>query len=178
MDLPSSGEVIFEDQDLSHASEAQLTRFRRNDIGFVFQFFNLISDLTTTENIELAAALVDNPLPIDEILSIIELNDVKNNFPSQMSGGQQQRVAIARAIIKNPRILLCDEPTGSLDFETGKLVLGLLAKINREQQTTVIIVTHNTPIAAMADRVVRMRSGSIVEIMENANPVSPERIEW
>ena len=178
MDLPTSGKVIFGDQDLSRASEAQLTRFRRNDIGFVFQFFNLISDLTTTENIELAASLVDNPLSVEEILNIIGLNDRINSFPSQMSGGEQQRVAIARAIIKNPRIVLCDEPTGSLDFETGKLVLGLLAKINKEQQTTVIIVTHNTPIADMADRVVKMRSGSIVEITENANPVSPEEIQW
>lgn len=178
MDLPSTGEVLFWGKDLSRAKDNELTKYRREDVGFVFQFFNLMPDLTTRENIELAAGLVAKPENIDVLIKEVDLSDVENNFPSQMSGGQQQRISIARAIAKNPQLLLCDEPTGSLDFETGKLVLSLLARINRDRGTTVIIVTHNTPIAAMADRVIRMRSGRIVEIQENESPASPERIEW
>lgn len=178
MDLPTSGGVFFAGQDLSRAGEGELTRYRRNEVGFIFQFFNLIADLTARENIELAADLVENPLPIDEVIQDIDISPVKDNFPSQMSGGQQQRVSIARAVAKNPRLLLCDEPTGSLDFETGKLVLSQLSRISRERGSTVVIVTHNTPIAQMGDRVIRMRSGRIVEITANSNPLPPERIEW
>lgn len=178
MDLPTSGGVFFLDKDLSRADDTDLTRYRRNEVGFIFQFFNLIADLTARENIEMASNLVENPLPIDRVIDDIDISAVKDNFPSQMSGGQQQRVSIARAMVKNPRLLLCDEPTGSLDFETGKLVLDQLNKICRERGSTVVIVTHNTPIAQMGDRVIRMRSGSIVEVTENAAPFSAERIEW
>jgi len=178
MDLPTSGRVVFDSHDLSRADKLQLTHFRRNEVGFVFQFFNLVPDLTALENIELAASLVDAPLSADEIIRTIELEGIKDSFPSRMSGGEQQRVAIARAIAKNPRLLLCDEPTGSLDFEAGKLVLSLLARVNKERGAAVVIVTHNTAIAAMADRVVRMRSGMIVEITQNIDPVKPENIEW
>jgi putative ABC transport system ATP-binding protein len=178
MDLPTSGEVFFNGQNLSRASEAQLTQYRRNEVGFVFQFFNLIPDLTASENVELAANLVEHPLSVAEVLNDVEMADRSDHFPSQMSGGEQQRVSIARAVVKNPRLLLCDEPTGSLDFLTGRLILELLAKINRKQGSTVIIVTHNAAIAAMANRVVRMSSGSVAGITVNESPVSPERIEW
>lgn len=178
MDLPSTGQVMFGGKDLSRSGDAGLTRFRRYELGFVFQFFNLIPDLTAKENVELAANLVDEPLPATEVLKEVGLDNRMDHFPSQLSGGEQQRVAIARAAVKNPRLLLCDEPTGALDHLTGKLILSLLAKINRERGSTVVIVTHNTPISAMANRVVRMSSGMIVELTENQSPVSPERIEW
>jgi putative ABC transport system ATP-binding protein len=178
MDSPTSGQVIFADQNISGGGEDVLTHYRRNEVGFVFQFYNLIPDLTARENVELAAQLVKKPLPIDEILEEVGLNQRMDHFPSQMSGGEQQRISIARAVIKNPRLLLCDEPTGALDFQTGKLILGLLKKINQEKGCTVILITHNTAIGAMGDRVARMRSGEIVEITENPNPISPEGIEW
>ncbi|MGD0152703.1 MAG: ABC transporter ATP-binding protein [Thermacetogeniaceae bacterium] len=178
MDLPTSGQVYFNGQDLSRASEAQLTRYRRNDVGFVFQFFNLITDLTARENVELAADLVEHPLSAVEVLTEVGMADRIDHFPSQMSGGEQQRVSIARAVVKNPRLLLCDEPTGSLDFLTGRLILELLANINRKWGRTVVIVTHNAPIAAMANRVVRMSSGSVVEVAGNESPAPAERIEW
>lgn len=178
MDLPSTGKVFYGNNELNQAGDAGLTRFRRFELGFVFQFFNLIPDLTAKENVELAANLVDEPLSADEVLSEVGLGERMDHFPSQLSGGEQQRVAIARAAVKNPPLLLCDEPTGALDHLTGKLILGLLAKINRERGSAVVIVTHNTPISAMAHRVVRMSSGMIVELVENQSPVSPERIEW
>ena len=178
MDSPTSGQVIFANQNISGGGEDVLTHYRRNEVGFVFQFYNLIPDLTARENVELAAQLVKKPLPIDEILEEVGLNQRMDHFPSQMSGGEQQRISIARAVIKNPRLLLCDEPTGALDFQTGKLILGLLQKINQEKGCTVILITHNTAIGAMGDRVARMRSGEIVEITENPNPISPEGIEW
>lgn len=178
VDLPTSGSVLFANQDLSRASDAQLTAYRRNQVGFVFQFYNLIPDLTALENVEMAANLVDKPLPTREVLREMGLEGRMGHFPSQLSGGEQQRISIARALVKNPRLLLCDEPTGALDFETGKLVLSLLQKINQERGCTVVIVTHNTPLAAMANRVVRMRSGSILDVSENPNPVPPERIDW
>lgn len=178
MDTTSSGRVIFGDEELSRAGDAQLTRYRRKEVGFVFQFYNLIADLTAKENVELAANLVDNPFSTEEVLIDVGLESRMNHFPSQLSGGEQQRVSIARAAVKNPRLLLCDEPTGALDHQTGKLILGLLAKINRERGSTVVIVTHNTSIGDMANRVVRMRSGEITEIIENKTTVSPERIEW
>lgn len=178
MDLPTGGRVYFGEQDLSRASEAQLTRYRRHEVGFVFQFFNLIPDLTARENVELAANLVRHRLPAAEVLREVGMAERMDHFPSQLSGGEQQRVAIARAVVKNPRLLICDEPTGSLDYLTGRLILGLLARINRERGTTVVIVTHNASIGAMAHRVARMSSGRIVEVRENPTPVPPERIEW
>lgn len=178
MDLPSSGQVFFAGENLSRAGDAQLTRYRREELGFVFQFYNLIPDLTARENVELAANLVEDPLPTEEVLREVGLDTRVDHFPSQLSGGEQQRVAIARAAVKNPRLLLCDEPTGALDHVTGKLILSLLARINRERGSTVVIVTHNTPIGAMAHRVARMSSGSVVEIKENESPLPPERIEW
>lgn len=178
MDLPSTGELFFNGENLSQAGDALLTRYRRKEIGFVFQFYNLIPDLTAQENVELAANLVENPLPVAKMLAEVGLAERKDHFPSQLSGGEQQRVSIARAAAKNPRLLLCDEPTGALDHQTGKRILGLLSKINRESGSTVIIVTHNTVIGEMANRVVRMRSGKIVEIAENPSPVPPERIDW
>jgi len=178
MELPSSGQVYFGQEDLSQAGDNQLTRYRRNQVGFVFQFYNLISDLTARENVELAANLVDNPLPTVDVLKDVGLETRMDHFPSQLSGGEQQRVSIARAAVKNPPLLLCDEPTGALDNQTGKLILELLAKISRERGSTVVIVTHNTAIGAMAHRIVRMSSGKIVEITENPSPLSPERIVW
>lgn len=178
MDLPSSGRVFFGTDDLSRAGENKLTQFRRNELGFVFQHYNLIPDLTARENVELAAELVDNSLPAEKVLKEVGLEIRMDHFPSQLSGGEQQRVAIARAAVKNPRLLLCDEPTGALDYQTGKLILTLLVNINREQNSTVVIVTHNTPISAIAHRVVRMSSGYIAEITENQFPASPERIAW
>lgn len=178
MDSPTSGEVYFGTEELSRASEARLTRYRREEVGFVFQFFNLIPDLTSRENVELAGNLVENPLPAAEVLKEVGMEDRMDHFPSQLSGGEQQRVSIARAVVKNPRLLICDEPTGSLDYKTGRMILGLLAKFNRDRGSTVVIVTHNAPIGAMAHRVARMSSGRIVEITENPAPVEPERIEW
>lgn len=178
MDLPSRGSVYYDREDLSRAGDARLTRYRRNEVGFVFQFYNLIPDLTAVENVELAAGLVEKPFPAADMLKEVGLTDRMSHFPSQLSGGEQQRVSIARAMVKNPRLLLCDEPTGALDYQTGKLILGLLATIARERGSTVVIVTHNTGIGAMAHRVVRMRSGEIAEITENSRPVDPERIDW
>ncbi len=178
MDLPSTGEVFFDGENLSRAAEGQLTAYRRREVGFVFQFYNLIPDLTAGENVELAAGLVEDPLSVTEMLKEVGLGARIDHFPSQLSGGEQQRVAIARAAVKKPRLLLCDEPTGALDHLTGKLMLSLLQKVNREQGSTVVVVTHNTPISAMAQRVVRMSSGRISEIIENTSPLSPERIDW
>lgn len=178
MDLPSNGEVFFDGENLSQASESRLTGYRRREVGFVFQFYNLIPDLTAGENVEMAARLVENPLSVPDMLQEVGLAARIDHFPSQLSGGEQQRVAIARAAVKKPRLLLCDEPTGALDHLTGKLMLGLLQRINREQGSTVVIVTHNTPISAMAHRVVRMSSGSVAEITVNQSPLPPERIDW
>jgi len=178
MDSPTSGKVIFDGKDITSGGEDVLTHYRRNEVGFVFQFYNLIPDLTARENVELAAELVKTPLLIDDILKEVGLNERMDHFPSQMSGGEQQRISIARAVIKNPRLLLCDEPTGALDYETGKLILSLLKKINDEKGCTVVLITHNIAIGGMGDRVARMRSGEIVEVNENPNPISPEGIEW
>ena len=178
MDFPTRGRVMLGDKDITGGGEDVLTHYRRNDVGFVFQFYNLIPDLTARENVELAAELVKAPLPIDKILKEVELHERMDHFPSQMSGGEQQRISIARAVIKNPRLLLCDEPTGALDYQTGKVILALLKKINDESGCTVVLITHNIAIGKMGDRVVRMRSGEIVEITENTEPISPEMIEW
>lgn len=178
MDRADSGGVYFRGENLSQVGELRLTRYRRTELGFVFQFYNLIPDLTARENIELGANLAEDPLPVDEVLKEVDLAARANHFPSQLSGGEQQRVSIARGVVKKPCLLLCDEPTGALDYQTGKLILALLAKINKNRGSTVVIVTHNTAIGAMADRVVRMSSGRIVEIRENQHPASPERIDW
>ncbi len=178
MDLPTSGQIFFGQEDLSRASEDKLTHYRRNAVGFVFQFYNLIADLTARENVDLAANLVDKPLATGEVLKEVGMGTRMNHFPAQLSGGEQQRVSIARAVVKNPRLLLCDEPTGSLDYQTGRLILGLLSTINQERNSTVVIVTHNAAIGAMANRIIRMSSGAVVEIIENRTPLPPERVEW
>lgn len=178
MDRPSSGQIYFNNNDLTRLSDQELTLYRRREIGFVFQFYNLIADLTSLENVDLAASLVKNPFSSTEVLKKVGLEQRKDHFPSQLSGGEQQRVAIARAIVKKPRLLLCDEPTGALDLETGKQILSLLKQINEELQTTIIIVTHNSAISAMAHKVIRMGSGKILELTDNKDVMPPERIEW
>lgn len=178
MDVPSEGRVLVKNEEITNYNDRKLTGYRRDKVGFVFQFYNLMANLTARENVELATEICKNPLNIDEIMEEVGLGDRKDHFPSQMSGGEQQRVAIARAVAKNPLILLCDEPTGALDYKTGIMILSLLHKINRTLKKTVIIITHNMAIGDMADRVIKMRSGKIIEIKENLDPISPERIEW
>lgn len=178
MDLPSQGKVFLRDDEINKYNDRKLTAYRRDKVGFVFQFYNLMANLTAKENVELATEMCKEALNIDEVMEAVELGDRKDHFPSQLSGGEQQRVAIARAVAKNPLMLLCDEPTGALDYKTGLLILSLLHKINRQFNKTVVIITHNMAIGDMADRVIKMRSGRIVEIKENASPIPPERIEW
>jgi putative ABC transport system ATP-binding protein len=178
MDLPTSGSVVIGGEEINRYSDKKLTAFRREKVGFVFQFYNLMAYLTAKENVELATEMCKNALKIDDVLQSVGLSERKDYFPSQMSGGEQQRVAIARAVAKNPLLLLCDEPTGALDYKTGLLILQLLHKINREFKKTVVVITHNAAIGDMANRVIKMSSGSIAEIKTNDNPVSPERIEW
>ena len=178
MDSPTDGQIFFRNRDLSRASAAELTTYRRQEIGFVFQFFNLVPNLTARENVMVAAELVPQPRDVDEALDVVGLTDRRDHFPSQLSGGEQQRVAIARAVVKNPTLLLCDEPTGSLDFQTGKRVLRLLVDLNRRWQTTVIVITHNGAIAEVADRVIHLRSGEITEVVEHASPIAPEEVVW
>lgn len=178
IDLPGSGQMVFNNRNLSDGREKDLTLYRRRDVGFVFQFYNLIPDLTAAENVALAAELVTEPLAVCDVLNDVGLLERGDHFPSQLSGGEQQRVAIARAIVKRPRLLLCDEPTGALDYETGKMVLKLLSGVREKYASTVVIVTHNTAIGGMADRVVRMRSGEVVDISVNESPLPPERIDW
>jgi putative ABC transport system ATP-binding protein len=178
LDVPSSGTVRFQDHDLSAGDEADLTRFRREHVGFVFQFYNLIPSLTARENVALVTEISDRPMDPGEALELVGLEGRIDHFPAQLSGGEQQRVAIARAVAKRPDVLLCDEPTGALDVETGKRVLEVLEKTNRELGTTTAVITHNASIALMADRVVRMRSGRIVEAHRNERRLSPDEIEW
>jgi putative ABC transport system ATP-binding protein len=182
LDTPTSGEVIFfdlgRDHRLTGASEADLTRFRREHVGFVFQFYNLIPSLTALENVTLVTEICDHPMDAIEALRMVGLGDRLEHFPAQLSGGEQQRVAIARAIVKRPDVLLCDEPTGALDYSTGKLVLEVLERVNRELRATTVIITHNASIAAMADRVIRISSGEIVEIARNSHKVRPAELEW
>jgi putative ABC transport system ATP-binding protein len=178
LDVPTSGEVIFRDHKLTGADETELTRFRREHVGFVFQFYNLIPSLTARENVALVTEIASSPMAAEEALHLVGLDDRLDHFPAQLSGGEQQRVAIARAIVKRPDVLLCDEPTGALDYATGKIVLDLLARINRDLGTTTVVITHNAAIAAMADRVIRIRSGEIVEILHNPNRMSPDQLEW
>lgn len=178
MDKCTTGEIYYKESPLHNASEKELTNYRRDAIGFVFQFYNLIPNLTCYENVKLSVEISKNPLSIDDVLKEVELSDRAGHFPSQLSGGQQQRVAIARAIVKNPEILLCDEPTGALDFETGLQVLKLLKKFNKNYKKTVIIITHNEGIGAIADRVFHVRDGKINKIVKNENPLSPEEVGW
>ena len=178
MDVPDSGEVIVSGQTVTSLSDKELTQYRRTKVGFVFQFYNIMASLTARENVELATEIAKDPLDIDQIMEAVGLKDRAEHFPSQMSGGEQQRVSIARAIAKNPDLLLCDEPTGALDFQTGVTILALLAKINKEMGKTIIVITHNAGIADMADRVFRMRSGEIVEDRSNPAPLPPEEITW
>ena len=178
LDVPTSGTVQFFDHDLTAADDRELTRFRREHVGFVFQFFNLIPSLTALENVVLVTEVATRPLPAEESLRLVGLGDRLHHFPAQLSGGEQQRVAIARAIAKRPDVLLCDEPTGSLDFQTGKLVLAVLARVNRELRTTTAVITHNAAIAGMADRVIRMVSGQIVSVAANEKKLSPDELEW
>lgn len=178
LDTPTSGEVRFRDHLLSQADDAALTRFRREHVGFVFQFYNLIPSLTALENVMLVTEIAEHPMSPREAIRLVGLAERENHFPSQLSGGEQQRVAIARAIAKKPDILLCDEPTGALDFPTAKIVLDVLAQINRDLHTLVAVITHNSAIAAMADRIIRLRSGEIVEVTQNANKASPADLVW
>lgn len=178
MDPPTSGKVFFKGEEITRFDEKRLTEFRRNSVGFVFQYYNVMASLTAEENVELAMEIVENPLPVDEVIRAVGLEDRRDHFPSQLSGGEQQRVSIARAIAKNPELLLCDEPTGALDYETGISIMSLLRRLNREMGKTLIVITHNSDIALMADRVIRMRSGEIIEDAVNFNPVSAEEIKW
>ena len=178
MDRASSGRVWVNDKEVTKLNNKQLIEYRRNDIGFVFQFYNLVQNLTAKENVELATQICSDALNVDDILEKVGLQDRKNNFPSQLSGGEQQRVAIARAIAKNPKLLLCDEPTGALDYTTGKQILKLLEYTCRSEQMTVIIITHNASIAHMADKIIKFKNGSVEEIIKNVQPTPIEEIEW
>ncbi len=178
MDLPTSGKVFLRDEEITAYNERELTEYRRNKVGFIFQFYNIMANLTAEENVELATEISKDPLPIGEILEAVGLYERRDHFPAQMSGGEQQRVSIARAVAKNPEILLCDEPTGALDFNTGITILSLLRKVNREMGKTVIVITHNSDIAFMADRVIKMRSGRIIDDHINESPTAVEEIKW
>ena len=178
MDSPSSGEIIVDNKHINNYSNKELITYRRYDIGFVFQFYNLVQNLTAKENVELATQICKNPLDIDEIMEAVGLQDRKNNFPAQLSGGEQQRVAIARALAKNPKLLLCDEPTGALDYKTGKQILKLLQDTCKHKKMTVVIITHNTAIAPMADKVIHFKNGTAEKFEINENPISIDKIEW
>ncbi len=178
MDTASSGEVWVDGVDIAGLKGYRLIQYRREEIGFVFQFYNLVQNLTAKENVELALQVTRHPLPAEEVLAEVGLEHRKDNFPSQLSGGEQQRVAIARALAKNPKLLLCDEPTGALDNHTGKAILKLLSDTCREKKMTVLVITHNSAIAPMADRVIRIRDGRVSEIHKNETPVSVESIDW
>lgn len=178
MDTCTSGEILVDGEEVSKMDARQLTTYRRYDIGFVFQFYNLVQNLTARENVELAVQICKNPLDVDQTIEAVGLRERRNNFPSQLSGGEQQRVAIARALTKNPKLLLCDEPTGALDYQTGKSILKLLQDTCREQQMTVIVITHNLALTPMGDKVIRVKSGKIRSIEVNEHPKPIEEIEW
>lgn len=178
LDVPDSGTVSFRGENINAGAEAGLTMYRRRSIGFVFQFYNLIASLSALENVQLVTELVENPMSAEEALRLVGLGDRMNHFPSQLSGGEQQRVAIARAVAKCPEMLLCDEPTGALDYSTGKLVLEVIERINRELGTTTIIITHNVSIAGMADRVITLRSGEVLEDRRNTTKLLPSELSW
>jgi putative ABC transport system ATP-binding protein len=178
LDVATSGQVLWRGQDLAHADEAALTRYRREHVGFVFQFYNLIPSLTARENVALVTDIAASPMAPEEALGLVGLGERLNHFPAQLSGGEQQRVAIARAVAKRPVVLLCDEPTGALDAQTGRLVLQVLARVNVELGTTTAIITHNAPIARMADRVISIADGRIAADRRNERRTPPEEIEW
>lgn len=178
MDTPTSGEVYFKGQGLKDFDDRRLTLYRREKVGFVFQFYNLLPNLTARENVELVTDISPNPLDVMDVLERVGLKERADHFPSQLSGGEQQRVAIARAVAKNPEVLLCDEPTGALDNTTGRIVLKVLKQVNTELGKTVVVITHNSAIAEMANRVISLSSGRIVNVRTVENPLDPERIEW
>ena len=178
MDTLSTGRVMLDGREISALTKKELTNYRRQDVGFVFQFYNLIGNLTALENVELANQICKNPLDAEEILREVGLEERKKNFPSQLSGGEQQRVAIARALAKNPKLLLCDEPTGALDYQTGKAILQLLQDTGRKTGMTVIIITHNGALTAMADRVIRVKNGTVASVTKNEHPQNISEIEW
>lgn len=178
MDSCTSGSIVVDGTDVSKFNAKQLTEYRRHDIGFVFQFYNLVQNLTAKENVELAAQICKNPMDAEEVLRQVGLGDRMDNFPGQLSGGEQQRVAIARALAKRPKLLLCDEPTGALDYVTGKAILKLLQDTCREGGVTVVVITHNSALTPMADRVIRIKSGLVSKVELNPNPTPVEQIEW
>ena len=178
MDRPTSGQIIVDNNEINKYSTKELITYRRYDIGFVFQFYNLIQNLTASENVELATQICKEPLDINEVMESVGLSHRKNNFPAQLSGGEQQRVAIARALAKNPKLLLCDEPTGALDYNTGKSILKLLQDTCKKMKMTVIIITHNLSLTPMGDKVIKVKNGRISSITINKNPMPVDRIEW
>ncbi|MGO2082650.1 ABC transporter ATP-binding protein [Vagococcus sp.] len=178
MDSCDEGEILIDGVDIAKYRAKQLTQYRRLDVGFVFQFYNLVPNLTARENVELASQVAPNALDVDEVLKMVSLEERMQNFPAQLSGGEQQRVAIARALGKNPKLLLCDEPTGALDYETGKQVLSILEATCRDYETTVIVITHNSEIAKMADRVIRINDAQVRSVEMNEHPVSAQEISW
>lgn len=178
MDTASGGRITVDGQDITKYSERQLTGYRRDDIGFVFQFYNLIPNLTALENVEMALQICRNPLGARAVLKEVGLEERMDNFPAQLSGGEQQRVSIARALAKNPKLLLCDEPTGALDYNTGKAILKLLQEMCREKGMTVIVITHNSALAPMADRLIKIKNGKVSSMKVNENPISIDEIEW
>ena len=178
MDTASGGRITVDGPDITKYSERQLTGYRRDDIGFVFQFYNLIPNLTALENVEMALQICRNPLDARAVLKEVGLEERMDNFPAQLSGGEQQRVSIARALAKNPKLLLCDEPTGALDYNTGKAILKLLQEMCREKGMTVIVITHNSALAPMADRLIKIKNGKVSSMKVNENPISIDEIEW
>ena len=178
LDSVTAGDVWFRDRRMNAFSSAELTRYRRETVGFIFQFYNLVPNLSAEENVMVSTELSENPMDVSRALELVDLRERTHHFPSQLSGGEQQRVAIARALAKNPDLLLCDEPTGALDFRTGKRVLRMLVDLKRELGKTVVLITHNSAIAPIADRVIRLRSGQIVELHDNPTPTPPEEITW
>ena len=178
MDTATEGQVLVDGTDIAKYSQKQLTAYRRDDIGFVFQFYNLIPNLTALENVELALQICKDPLDAETVLNEVGLQERMKNFPAQLSGGEQQRVSIARALAKNPKLLLCDEPTGALDYQTGKAILKLLQDMCRERGMTVIVITHNSAIAPMADRVIKIKNGKVSSMKQNDCPMNVEEIEW
>ena len=178
MDKPTSGTITVDGTDISKFKEKELTKYRRDDVGFVFQFYNLVQNLTALENVELASQICQNPVGAEEVLREVGLGSRLDNFPSQLSGGEQQRVSIARALAKNPKLLLCDEPTGALDYITGKSILKLLQDTCREKRMTVIVITHNSALTPMADKIIQIKNGKVDKILINPNPTPVELIEW
>ena len=178
MDEPTSGTIVLDGREVSSFSEKELTQYRRHEIGFVFQFYNLVQNLTALENVELASQICDDPLDAAEVLREVGLGERLDNFPAQLSGGEQQRVAIARALAKNPKLLLADEPTGALDYRTGKAILKLLQDMCKSTGKTVVLITHNSAFCDIADRVIRIREGRVADVSENAHPLSADVLEW